>query len=191
MNNEYYTNFEQTIESTLIKYCKGKNLIDENILVVEELDELWNKIAPEYMADAVPEIADYPAVAIAWAGFIGMGVAAIWDADWQNYKEREDIYNLLQSPRGFDCMDEYILEEMLNLELESPEAKELEDALRNCAYLCEALLRKENIEAQSKEAFYSFAIIVKHIYKIGVSIILKKLGYKYHKMSYQKKKNCV
>ncbi len=182
-NKEFYARFEQTIETTLENYCKGKQLIGENILIVEELNELWDAIAPEYMADAVPEISEYPTVAIAWAGFLGMGAASIWDTDWENYNKRDDRYNFFRDPRGFDCMDEYILEEMLNLTLESPESEELENALRSCAYLAEALLRKENIEAQSQEAFYCFAIIVKHLYKIGVSIILNKLGYKYEKLT--------
>ncbi len=184
MNNniEFYAQFEDKIESALVKYCQGKGVITDNLLIVEELDELWVKIAPEYMADAVPEIIEYPTVAIAWAGFLGMGVASLWDADWESYAKRSDLYSLFQAPRGFDNMDEYILEEMLNLELESKEATELEEVLRSCAYLAEALIRKEGIAPQSKEAFYCFSIVVKIIFKVGVSVILGKLGYKYTKM---------
>ena len=179
---EFYTQFREKIEAALVKYCQGKGVIEDNLFIVDELDELWDKMAPDYMADAVPEIVDYPTVAIAWAGFLGMGIASVWDTDWSSYAERNDVYSLFQSPRGFDCMDEYIMEEMLNLELDSKEAEELENILRSCSYLAEALIRKENIAAQSKEAFYCYSIIVKIMYKIGVSVILGKLGYKYTKM---------
>ncbi len=181
-NIEFYTQFTQKVEAALVKYCQGKKMIDADLLLVEEIEEVWDKIAPDYMADAVPEIVEYPTVAIAWAGFLGMGVAALWDTDWANYSNRDDLYSVFQKPRGFDCMDEYIMEEMLNLELESKDAEELENVLRSCSYLAEALIRKENIASQSKEAFYCFSIIVKIMFKVGVSVILGKLGYKYTKM---------
>ena len=175
--------FEEKLEEILIGVCRSKSLIGDQLMLVEELEEAWHKIAPEYMADAVPQVVEYPSVAIAWAGYLGMGVAALWDADWAKYGQDEQLYaSVFRDPRGFDCMDELVVEQMLSLGLESDEAKELEDVLRNCSYAAQTLIRREGIEPQSTEAFYLFARTVKVMFKIGISIELKKLGYKYEKM---------
>ena len=34
------------------------------------------------LADAVPQIAEYPTVSVAWATYLGMAVAKLWDEDW-------------------------------------------------------------------------------------------------------------
>jgi len=45
------------------------------------------------------------------------------------------------------------------------------------------MIRKEGIEPQSPDAFYVFARSVKVLFKIGVSVALKRLGYKYEKVT--------
>ena len=52
------------------------------------------------------------------------------------------------------------------------------------------MIRKENIEPQSPDAFYVFARSVKVLFKVGVSIALKRLGYKYQKVTVDKKFDC-
>ena len=44
------------------------------------------------------------------------------------------------------------------------------------------MIRREGISPQSPEAFYIYSHSVKVMYKIGVSVILSKLGYKYEKV---------
>jgi hypothetical protein len=135
------------------------------------------------MVDAVPQIQDYPTVSVAWAGYLGIGLAVLWDRDWVKYKDDSDLYKFFVQPRGFDCMDEFILEELLGVKLESKEFLEVEGVMRSCAKTAVDMIRKEGIEPQSPDAFYVFARSVKVLFKIGVSVALKRLGYKYEKVT--------
>jgi len=93
------------------------------LLVAEELEDKWKEIAPEYMVDAVPQIQDYPTVSVAWAGYLGIGLAVLWDRDWAKYKNDPNLYKFFVEPRGFDCMDEFVVEELLGVGLDSKEFK--------------------------------------------------------------------
>ena len=135
------------------------------------------------MADAVPEIAKYPLVAIAWAMYEGMGIAALWDKEWKRYEAVEDIHKMLTEPRGFDCMDEYITEILLTTPLGTPEAEKLEDMVRSTAELAQSLIRKEQVEAQSVMAFHIFARTTKVMFEAGVAVQLRRMGYNYVKVN--------
>ncbi|MEG1553852.1 MAG: hypothetical protein RSB93_06960 [Rikenellaceae bacterium] len=182
VNNEYLLSYEKKLSEILIGQCTSKGFLDFQLLEVEELDEIWHEVAPEYMVDAVPQVNDYPAVAIAWAAYIGMGMAKMWDKSWEVYKNKENRYAALRDPRGFDAMDEYISEELLGLSLSSKEYKSIEDLLRECAHTAMNMMRNEKIEPQSTEAFYIFAHTTNVFFRLGVAIELKKLGYKYEKV---------
>ncbi|MBE9488603.1 MAG: hypothetical protein IMY73_05395 [Bacteroidetes bacterium] len=180
---EYFNNYIEKLTSRLIEQCSSKGFLNGGVYEIEELDEKWKLFAPEYMADAVPQIPDYPLVSIAWAGYIGMGAVVMWDKSWDKFKDAESIYKLMRDPRGFDCMDEHITEDMLGLNLESKEATDIENLWRGCAQTALDMLRKENIEPQSVDAFHIYSYTVKVFYKLGISIELKRLKYKYVKVN--------
>ena len=71
--------YEESLRKTLTERLSSTGWLDGRFLEVEELNEKWRSSAPSYMADAVPEIAKYPLVAIAWAMYEGMGAAVLWD----------------------------------------------------------------------------------------------------------------
>ena len=75
--HELLNRYEEALRSALIKHVTEKGLLEGQLLEVEELNEKWHAAAPSYMADAVPEIAKYPLVAIAWAMYEGMGIAVL------------------------------------------------------------------------------------------------------------------
>ena len=68
---EFLNSFTEKLEKTVVDLCSTDELLDGKMLEVEELNEKWRSSAPSYMADAVPEIAKYPLVAIAWAMYEG------------------------------------------------------------------------------------------------------------------------
>ena len=109
-DREFLASFAEKLEKTLVDQCTADELLDGKILEVEELEEKWRTSAPEYMVAAVPQIAQYPSAAIAWACYVGMGAAVLWDKSWGEYKDVEDWYTLMAKPRGFDCLDEYVIE---------------------------------------------------------------------------------
>lgn len=182
-NIEYFNKYEERLTEVLVQLCTELGFVNGQLLVAEELDEKWNEIAPEYMVDAVPQIQNYPTVSVAWAGYLGMGMAVLWDKNWDECKNNPDLYKSFVQPRGFDCMDEYIVEELLGVKLDSKEFKDIEGGIRSCGQTAVSMIRKENIEPQSPDAFYVFARSVKVLFKIGVSVALKRLGYKYQKVT--------
>ena len=118
-NSEYFDKYEERLTEVLVKLCTELGVLNGQLLVAEELDEKWKEIAPEYMVDAVPQIQDYPTVSVAWAGYLGIGLAVLWDKEWTKYKDDSNLYKFFVQPRGFVCMDEFILEEMHGVELQS------------------------------------------------------------------------
>lgn len=180
---EYYNQFENKVAEVLLKQCKEKGFMGDHLLSAEELDEKWHEMAPEYMVNAVPEIAKYPMVAIAWAAYLGMGMAAAWDGAWEEYVNKKDLYQSFVQPRGFDYLDEYVMEKCMGIALDSKEYKDIARLYQDLAETALTMIRKENIEPQSVDAFHIFARTVKIFYKIGVSVALKLLGYKYEKMT--------
>ena len=175
--------YEESLRTTLVKRLTDAKWLAGQLLEVEELNEKWRTSAPSYMADAVPEIAKYPLVAIAWAMYLGMGAATLWDKEWNRYKDVDDLHALMTEPRGFDCMDEYITEILLCLPLGSAEAEKLEDMVRSTAEAAQLLIRKEGIEAQSVMAFHIFARTTKVMFECGVAVQLKRLGYKFEQVN--------
>ncbi len=180
--SQYLAQYEDRLMETLLRQATDKGFLEGQLLEVAELEEKWHTSAPEYMAAAVPQIADYPAVAIAWAGYLGIGAAALWETNWEEYSEEADFYTLMAKPRGFDEMDEYVMEGLLGYKLDSEEAQKLEDMMRSAAHTAQGMIRKENIEAQSVMAFHVFARTTKVFYKLGVAIALRSFGYRYEKM---------
>lgn len=175
--------YEESLRKTLTEYLTSQHILEGRLLEVEELSEKWRTSAPSYMVDAVPEIAKYPLVAIAWAMYEGMAAAVLWDKEWSRYEGVEDFHKMLTEPRGFDCMDEYITEVLLCLPLDSTEANKLEDLIRSTAERALSLIRKEQVEAQSVMAFHVFARTTKVMFDMGVAVELRRLGYNYVKVN--------
>lgn len=180
-NNEYFDQFEARLLEELLKLCTSHQMLKGTLLASEDIDLKWKEFAPHYMADSVSQINTYPAAAIAWAGYVGMAVAHHWDTDWEPFQAV--VYTDLHGAEGFDDMDENILQNHLGLQLESPEAKRIEDMLRSCAHTAMTLIRREDTEAQSTKAFYIFARTTRALFKIGAALELQRLGYKFEKMN--------
>ena len=181
VNKVYLENFENRIVNELLKLCTQYNVLEGTLLSTDDIDARWHEIAPEYVADAVPNIASYPTVAVAWAGYVGMAVAHLWDSDWAAHCK--DGYSSLYGPAGFDDMDEHIVQKVLGFHLESREAKGIEQMMRRLGETALSLIRRENIEPQSPMAFHVFARAIKSMYRIGAAIELKRLGYKFEQVS--------
>ena len=184
VNKVYLENFESRIMDELLRLCTQYKVLEGTLLSTEDIDARWHDMAPEYVADAVPNIADYPTVAIAWAGYVGMAVAHLWDSDWAAHCK--DEYTSLYGPAGFDDMDENIVQKVLGFHLESLEAKNIEVMMRRLAETALTLIRRENIEPQSPMAFHVYARAIKVMYRLGAAIELKRLGYRFEQVNLPK-----
>lgn len=176
----FYAEFSNNLMSILLRNATDEGFLAGQILTTEDFDEKWTQIAPEYLADAVQEVIQYPSVSIAWAAYLGMGVALLWDTQWDKHATANDTYKLFSIPRGFDAMDEYIMNELFGVDAESKEFTDLETFFRNSAQTALTLIRKENIPPQSPEAYQIFSDTVTVFFRIGASICLHWIGYKYH-----------
>lgn len=181
MDIGFLNRFEEKIQNELLHICTSHDMLEGVLLATDDITDHWNVLAPEYVADAVGQIADYPTVSVAWAGYLGLAVAHGWDKNWQECLKTP--YNAYYGSQGFDDMDEHIIEHILGLALDSREAEKIEGVIRSCAQAAVTLIRREQIEPQSPMAFHVFARAVKVMYRIGAAIELKRLGYKFEEMA--------
>ena len=184
-NTQYYDTYEENLLREVLRMCTSLGMLDGELLASEDIDQKWKEWAPEYIAEALPEVNAYPDFAIACAGYAGMAVAHWWDTDWgRNHSAK---YETLHGPRGFDDMDEHIVQNILRLQLDSIEAKQIMNILLCCAQKATTFIQHEQIEHQTVKAFHIFARTVRVMYKIGSALELKRLGYKFQKVDITKK----
>ena len=181
MDIQYLIRFEEKMQDDLLRLATTRGMLKGVLLATEDIDEQWKILAPEYMGDAVPQIAHYPTVSVAWAAYLGMAVAYGWDTDWETFLKMP--YQSYYGEQGFDDMDEHIVRDLLRIPLDSRTAKELEETIRQCGEKAVDLIRYEQIPPQSEMAFHVFARACKAMYKIGAAIQLKRMGYNFEKVN--------
>ena len=180
-NSSYLKIFGQRLEQALLRRCTDRGLLAGKLLATPDIDNCWMAFAPEYTADAVPEIPKYPLVALGWAVFVGMAIAKLWDTDWAGYgREPQQIYVQLRNQRGFDYLDEYILEEVLRLDADA--ARRLSAHVQDVAQTAETAIRKEEVEPSTPLAFNIFMVTVNTLYRLGAAIELHALGYRFERL---------
>ena len=177
----YLDRFEAKLEEDLLRLCTSYKMLNGTLLSSDDIDAHWQTLAPEYMADAVPQIADYPTVSVAWAAYLGLAVAYGWDTDWKQCLETP--YTSYYGADGFDDMDEHIVYDLLGLLRDGYEAEQLEKVIRHCGECTVSAIRHEHIEPQSTMAFHVFSRACKVMFRIGAALELKRLGYKFDKVN--------
>ena len=172
--------FQERLEKEMLRICTDAGMLEGILLRSEDIDQKWKELAPEYIADGVKEIAAYPTVSIAWAGYIGMAVACWWNRDWKRLKDQP--YSVLLGPNGFDDMDDHILKDILGLLPEGKQAQQITTVMQSCAHTAVTFIRQEQIEPQSKRAFYVYARAVQVMFSVGAAVELCRLGYEMKKL---------
>lgn len=180
-DNAYLDRFERKLEEDLLRLCTSYKQLDGTLLAAEDIDNHWNVLAPEYLADAVEQVRDYPVVSVAWAAYLGMAVAWGWDADWATVAKAP--YRLYYGEQGFDDMDEHIVRDLLRMPLDSRTAKDLEETIRQCGEKLVALIRFEQVPPQSEMAFHVFSRACRVMFRTGAAIQLKRMGYNFEKVN--------
>lgn len=177
----YYDTYEENLQREILRMCTSLGMLDGDLLSSEDIDHKWKEWAPEYIAEALPEVNTYPEFAIACAGYAGMAAAKWWDEDWGRHHNA--AYVSLHGLRGFDDMDEHIVRNILGYSLDSSEAKQIMNILLCCAQKASTFIQHEHIEAQTVKAFHIFARTVKVMFRTGAALQLKRLGYKFQKVN--------
>ncbi len=178
---EYLDSFEEKLQLEILRLCTNYKFLSGSLLATDDIDNYWEVLAPEYIADAVEQVQDYPTVTVAWAAYLGMAVAYGWDIDWNTISKAK--YKDYYGEQGFDDMDEHLIRDIIGIPLESEDAKNIEELIRRCAQKTIDLIRHEQIEPQSPVAFHVFTRAVRVMYRTGAAIQLKRMGYKFEKVN--------
>ena len=98
---DYLDRFEEKARKALLKLCTDYHTLNGRLLESQDITDYWHSIEANYMADAVPQIAEYPTVSVAWATYLGMAVAKLWDEDWiENCNTKYGIEKATAQPSG-------------------------------------------------------------------------------------------
>lgn len=168
--------FEDRVKEDLHQYLLSRQEIDEKLPEAPDIESKWDAIAQSYIPDGIREYGDYPTVSLGWMMYVGMGVAKLWDDDdWEIYSKIEDLYAYMRDKGGYDVMDEYIRAGILGLGM--PDYDTTEQLVQECAGRTYAMLRRENIEPGTKEAYFSYVDCLHQLYLMGSAVQLHRMGY--------------
>ena len=167
--------FASTIFNDLHQFLLKRDAVDERVPECPDVEGKWPAIAEAYLPDGAREFASYPVASLGWMMFIAMAVAKFWDEDWAKYDKIEDLYLYLRDKRGFDNLDEYILDEVLDLHGDA--AEEMQNLVGDCAERAKRALFKQDIEPGTVEAFKGYVACLQSMYQMGMAVQLKAMDY--------------
>ena len=159
----------------LHRYLVKRGAVDERWPECPDVEAKWPAIAEAYLPDGAREFANYPVASLGWMMFVAMAVTKYWDEDWEKYDKIEDLYLHLRDKRGYDNLDEYILDEVL--ELHGDAAEQLQTLVGDCAERVKRALYHQDIEPGTADAFKAYVACLQCMYQAGMAVQLKSLGY--------------
>lgn len=169
------TKFEEKIQQDLHRYLLMEKEIDQRLPDAVDIEEKWEAIAQAYLPDGIREYNGYPTVSLGWMMYVGMAVAKYWDTEWEVYGKVENLYLYLKEKRGYDNMDEYIREEVLQLKGE--DYSNLEHLVAECASRTHSQLYHADYEPGTKAAFMAYVDCLHQMYQMGAAVQLNRMGY--------------
>lgn len=174
------TEFENLLQKDLHQYLLSKNLIDGHLPECPDVENKWTEIGAAYLADGVREFNAYPTVSLGWCMFLGMAMAQFWDENWEYYGNAPQLYESLREQRSYDCMDEYILEDILHLN--EVESQHYTNFVAECASRTYNRLHHLAIEPGTPAAFHAYQSAIHQLYLMGMAVQLHTLGYHMNKV---------
>ena len=167
--------FAEKLLEDLHRYLVNRDAVDERMPECPDVEGKWTAIAEAYLPDGAREFASYPVASLGWMMFIAMAVAKFWDTDWERYDKVDDLYLMLRDKRGYDNLDEYILDEVLDLH--GDDAEQMQNLVGDCAERVKRALFTLDIEPGTVEAFKAYVACLHTMYQMGMAIQLKSMGY--------------
>ena len=167
--------FAEKLLEDLHRYLVNRDAVDERMPECPDVEGKWTAIAEAYLPDGAREFASYPVASLGWMMFIAMAVAKFWDTDWVRYDKVDDLYLMLRDKRGYDNLDEYILDEVLDLH--GDDAEQMQNLVGDCAERVKRALFTLDIEPGTVEAFKAYVACLHTMYQMGMAVQLKSMGY--------------
>lgn len=168
-------NFAATLLEDLHRYLVNRGAVDERMPECPDVEDKWVAVAEAYLPDGAREFASYPIASLGWMMFIGMAIAKYWDTDWEKHCKIDDLYTPMRDKRGFDNLDEYILDEVLDLHGDDAEA--MQTLVGDCAERAKRALFSQDIEPGTADAFRGYVACLQCMYQLGMAVQLKAMGY--------------
>lgn len=179
-SKEIATDFEKKVRDNLLKYLKSENLLGEIFPECIDVEECWPEIARDYLPDGAREFQQYPVSSLGWMMLIGMALAYYWDEDWVKYTEQRDFYKNIRDKRGYDELDDTVIQDILKYEGEA--ANMLSATVSACASRVFSLIQHEQVEPGTEAALGCYIGALHQLYLMGMAVELHTLGYKMTKM---------
>lgn len=167
--------FATELLNDLHRYLVKRDAVDERLPECPDVEGKWPAIAEAYLPDGAREFSSYPVASLGWMMFIAMAVAKFWDQDWERYDKVEDLYLMLRDKRGFDNLDEYILDEVLDLH--GVDAEQMQTLVGDTAERAKRALFRQDVEPGTVDAFKAYVACLQCMYQMGMAVQLKAMGY--------------
>lgn len=174
-NKKIVKEFEKKVHDDLMSFLQHKGAVDNHVPECPDVEEKWTQIGRSYMPDGTREFKDYPVVSLGWIMFVGMAIAFYWDTDWEKYSGRTDLYEELRDKKGYDNLDDEIVEGLLGYSGDA--AEKVSGLVAECASRVYSLLTHQNIEPGSEVAFGCYVAALHQLYLAGMVMELNALGY--------------
>ena len=156
-------------------YLVERGVVDGHLPECTDVETKWPAIAEAYLPDGAREFASYPIASLGWMMFIGMAIAKYWDSDWEKYSAADDLYTPMRDKRGFDNLDEYIMDEVLDVHGDA--AEDLQNLVGDSAERVKHELFALDVEPGTIEAFKAYVVCLQVMYRMGMAVQLKTMGY--------------
>ena len=173
--------FATSMLDDLHRYLVRREAVDERLPECPDVEAKWPAIAEAYLPDGAREFATYPVASLGGMMFTAMAVAKFWDEDWEKYDKIENLYLYLRDKRGYDNMDEYILDEVLDLHGDN--AEEMQNLVGDCAERVKRAIFGFDIEPGTVDAFKAYVGGLQCMYQMGMAVQLKAMGYHMTKLN--------
>lgn len=167
--------FAADMLADLHHYLIRHDAVDERMPECPDVEAKWPAIAEAYLPDGAREFANYPVASLGWMMFVAMAVTKFWDEDWEKYDKMENLYLYLRDKRGYDNLDEYILDEVLDLH--GDVAEDMQTLVGDCAERTKRAIYGLDIEPGTVDAFKAYVGGLQCMYQMGMAIQLKAMGY--------------
>lgn len=174
-NKDIVEKFEEKVRTDLIRFLQEKGAVDEIVPECVDVEEKWGVIAREYLPDGAREFQNYPVVSLGWIMFVGMAMSFYWDTDWEKYSCETKYYEPLRDIRGYDNMDEAVVEGLLGYDGEA--AEKVSELVAQCAARVYNLLSHEQVEPGTQLALGCYVAALHQLYLAGMAMELNALGY--------------
>lgn len=167
--------FATTLLNDLHRFLLEHGAVDERLPECPDVEGKWTAIAESYLPDGAREFSDYPVASLGWMMFIAMAVAKFWDLDWERYDKVDDLYLMLRDKRGYDHLDEYILDEVLDLH--GDDAEQMQNLVGDCAERVKRAIYRLDVEPGTVDALRAYVTGLQCLFQMGMAVQLKAMGY--------------